>query len=80
MRDGFIKFVKRQTTVVSSSETAEWAVLPALSFCPGYRSGHTAYYDLVEELHRVMDGEGEDEDDDSRKMTKRICNNLAPLQ
>ncbi len=52
VRDGFYKFIKRQTTVASSAKTFDSGLLPALSFCPGYKGGD--YYDVYDELLTFM--------------------------
>ncbi len=55
--EGFLKFVKRQTTVVSTTELTEEGILPALSICPGFKDANHDYYENLYELHDVMNSE-----------------------
>ncbi len=58
--EGFLKFIKRQTTLVSTTETKSEAKLPAISVCPGFRDIKHDYYEAIYELHDVLDeNEGE---------------------
>ncbi len=60
--DAMLKFVKRQTTVVTTVEASERERLPVLSFCPGYRRDEVDYYAAADELAGLL-GDVVDDDD-----------------
>ncbi len=51
--DGFMKFIKRQTTVVSTTKTLSNQILPAFSFCPGFKDDNLRSFHGVEEPYNL---------------------------
>ncbi len=52
--EGFFKFIKRQTTLVSTTEEVEGGLLPAISVCPGFRDDDHDYYESMYELADIL--------------------------